>query len=78
MIQVGRYSFYDVTYVNITNIKIEADETYFFIRPDVNPEGWWVTSETMRRVYDEWKLKYVGPYIPMQPRPFLKEFCFPV
>ena len=78
MIQIGRYSFFDITYVNITAIKSFDDETYFFFQPDVNPEGWWIPSETMRRVYDEFRLKYVGPYIPIQPKPYLKEFRFPV
>ena len=38
MIQIGRYSFFDITYVNITAIKSFDDETYFFFNPMLTPK----------------------------------------
>lgn len=76
MIAIGRYSFFGVTHINIIDVKYEGGDTYYFVQPDVNPEGWWIDSGAMKKVYDDFNLMYVGPYIPIQPKPYLKEFNF--
>jgi hypothetical protein len=78
MIEKGRYSFYGITNINVIDIKHEDGDTHYFIQPDVNPEGWWVTADNMKRIYKDFNLLYVGPYIPIQPKTYLKEFRFSV
>lgn len=76
MIKLGRYSFYGVTHINISDIKYEDGLINYFIQPDVNPDGWWVTSYKMEQIFIDFNLTYIEPYIPIKPKPYLREFRF--
>lgn len=69
---IGRYLFYNVTHLNIIKTKQEGGTTYYFIHPDVSTEGWWIDSERLKEHFPD--LKYVGPYIPFSPIPFLRKY----
>lgn len=76
MIEKGRYSFFGVMHINVMDIKYEDGDIHYFVQPDVNPEGWWINSNSMKRICTDFNLTYVGPYVPIQPKPYLKEFSF--
>ena len=77
MINLGQYYFYG-THINITDVKYEDGITYYFIKPDVNPEGWWSSSDRVEKLFSDFQLSYVGPCRLIEPAPYLKEFRFPV
>ena len=76
MIKLGRYSFYGITHINIIDVKHEDGDTHYFIQPDVNPDGWWVTSNKIQQIFIDFDMRYVEPYTPIQPKPYLREFRF--
>lgn len=75
MNRIGRYIFYGA-FINVTDVKYEGGDIYYFIMPDVTFEGWWLDSEDFGRLISSDQLLYVGPYNPITPKQYLKEFSF--
>lgn len=76
MIELGSYLFFNMCHMNILGYKNEDGFDYYLINSDISTDGRWMESQTLQPLLDMGHIIYVGPYIPIKPVKYIREFKF--